>query len=322
MTVSETQSRDRERSAALKEKAYELGAGRTGIAPVDRWNEPPPFDTTRVAVYPHSGYLPSELLPSAQSVIVFAVRQLDGVMDFTTTPSKTTGPQGNFGYVHLNRRLNDIAFGLASWLEDQGFRALPLGSAGWSRYHQRAITDERVLSSFYGIFSLKRAAVLTGVGRKARNGLVASPEFGVRMRIGGVITSAPLAGDPLPEGDPCPPKCTICMRICPTDAISTDGRVSHLRCFSDTGLRGRTYEQVLDTAKRQYPVDLPGVDTVSEEHGGNEGTGNRRCKVVCMALCPLGKRKLPDVLLRGGPSSEVVPKVQLPGFPEAHNFDA
>lgn len=322
MTVSETHSRVRERSGVLKEKAYELGAGRTGIAPVDRWTEPPPFDTTRVSVYPHTGFLPTELLPSAQSVIVFAVRQLDGVMDFTTTPCKTTGPQGNFGYVHLNRRLNDIAFGLASWLEDQGFRALPLGSAGWSRYDQRAITDERVLSSFYGVFSLKRAAVLAGVGCKARNGLVASPEFGVRMRIGAVITSAPLGGDPLLEGDPCPPRCTVCMRICPTDAISTDGQVSHLRCFSDAGQRGQKYEQVLDTAKRQYPVDLPGVDTVSEEHWGNEGTGNRRCKVVCMALCPLGKRKLPDVLRRGGHSSEVVPKVQLQGFPEAHDFDA
>lgn len=318
--LSRTESPVTTQTCALKDKARELGADRVGIAPIDRWGEPPPFEAGRVRGYPHSGYLPTELMPSAQSVIVFAVRQLDGVTDFMTTPAETTGPQGNFGYVYLNRRLNDIAFGLASWLESQGSRALPLGSTGWTRYDHRADENGGVLSSFYGVFSLKRAAVLAGVGRRARNGLVASPEFGVRMRIGALITAASLEGDSLLEGDPCPSGCTICMGLCPTDAISRDGRVSHLRCFSDTGRRGLEYEELRATAKKTYPVDRPGVDYVAQEHTGNEGTGNRRCKVACMALCPLGERKLPDVLSRASRFPTVVPRVPLRGFPPAHRF--
>ncbi len=191
-----------ELTKALKETAHRLGADLVSVAPAERWNEPPPFDPSTVHVYPHSGYTPTELMPSTQSVVV-AVRHLDGVIDSTTTDTKTTAMQGNFGYVLLNRKLNDITFGLALWLEEQGYRSAPLGSAGQSRYNHRADDNPDILSVGYGVFSLKRSAVLAvlaGLGRKAKNGVVASPELGVRMRLGALLTAARLESDPFLKG--------------------------------------------------------------------------------------------------------------------------
>ncbi len=311
----------RELTRALKETAYGLGADLVSVAPEDRWNEPPPFDTSTVQVYPHSGYTPSELMPSTRSVVVVAVRHLDGVIDSTTTPTRTTAIQGNFGHVLLNRKLNHITFGSAHWLEEQGHRSVPLGSAGQSRYNNRADDDPDILSIGYGVFSLKRAAVLAGLGRKARNGVVASPELGVRMRLGALLTAAGLESDPILEGDPCPPGCVICMRACPTRAIGLGGRVSHLRCFTDMGRRGVRYEEIKARFKAQYPVDLPDVDYADKEYWGNEGTGNRMCKIACVAFCPLGERRLPDVMQRAKEFEQRVPRVELLDFPPSHEFD-
>jgi epoxyqueuosine reductase QueG len=259
-------------------------------------------------------------MPSAQSFIVVAVRLLDGVADNTTTACKTTSVQGNFAYVYLNRRLHDITFGLARWLEDRGYRSVPLGYNIGSRYNHKADEDESIIGPAYGLFSMKRAAVLAGLGRKARNGLVASPELGTRMRIGAVITAAELEGDLLLEGDPCLPNCDVCVRVCPTQAISRDGRVSHLRCFSDAGRQGTHFEALKAEFKKRYPPDLPGVDYIMNDFLAIDGNGHRLCKIACVAMCPLGEHAIPDVVGRARHFDNVVPKVMLHGFPAAHTF--
>lgn len=307
-------------TSQLKRQAQELGADLVKAGPVERWGDPPPFDATKVRVYPHSGYLPTEVMPSARSFIVVAVRLLDGVVDHTTTPCETTTVQGNFGYVYLNRRLNDITFGLAGWLEDRGYRSVPLGYNIGGRYNHLADEDESIIGPAYGVFSMKRAAVLAGLGRKARNGLVASPELGTRMRLGAVLTAAELEADPLLEGDPCLPECDICARVCPTDAISRDGRVSHLRCYSDAGRRGTSFEEIRAEFKKRYPPDLPGVDYTANDFMAIDGNSHRFCKIACQALCPLGEHWLPDVVRRAKRFQQVVPKAELHGFPESHNF--
>jgi epoxyqueuosine reductase len=304
----------------LKHRAHELGADLVKAGPVERWNDPPPFDVTKVHVYPHSGHLPTELMPSTRSFIVVAVRMLDGVVDTTTTACKTTAVQGNFAYVYLNRRLHDITFGLASWLEDRGYRSAPLGYNIGSRYDHKADEDEGIIGPAHGLFSMKRAAILAGLGRKARNGLVASPELGTRMRLGALITAAELEGDPLLEGDPCLPDCDVCATVCPTHAISRDGRVSHLRCFSDAGLHGIYFEELKAEFKKRYPSDLPGVDYLMNDFLAIDGNGHRLCKIACVAMCPRGEHAIPDVVRRAKRFDNVVPKVELHGFPVAHTF--
>lgn len=308
--------KEHELTATLKQKARTLGADLVSAASVERWSTPPPFDAARVLAYPHTGYRPEELLPSARSFVMVAVRLLDGVVDTATTRCETTGVQGNFGYVYLNRQLHDVTFGLAKWLEDElGYRSVPLGYNIGSRYDTKADEDHSIIGPAQGLFSMKRAAVLAGLGRKARNGLVASPQFGTRMRLGCVLTAAPLASDPLLEGDPCPSGCDICARVCATDALTPEGRVNHLKCFSDAGRRGTHYEELKIEFKKRYPPAASGVDYTLNDFLSIDGGDNRMCRIACVAMCPLGTRRLPDVVKRVKDFDEVVGKVELRGFP-------
>lgn len=302
-------------TAQVKRIAIELGADAVNAAATDRWVSPD-YDQTSVHVYPHSGYLPTEILPSAKSFIMVAVRHLDGVLDTSVTPCKTTAVQGNFGYVYLNRQLHDITFGIAKWLENKmGYRSVPLGYNIGSRYDHKADEDDSVFGPAYGLFNMKRAAVLAGLGRKARNGLVASPEFGTKMRLGGVITAAPLVSDLLLEGDPCPKGCNICNNVCPTDAITPDGKVDHLRCFSDAGSQGKSYKELQTQFKKRYPPDVDGVDYRDNDFLAMDGRSHRFCRIACVAFCPLGERRMPDVVRRAKEFEAVAPKVELRDFP-------
>lgn len=242
---------------------------------------------------------------------------LDGVLDATVAATRTTAIQGNFAYIHLNRKLHNITYDLARWLEDSmGFRSVPVGVDIGTRYKTASDDNRPIIGPAYGLFSLKRAAVLAGLGRKARNGLVANPKFGTRMRMGCVITSAPTVGDPLLEGDPCPSACDICRRVCPTDALTTDGRVNHLRCFSDVGRRGVEYAEIENAFKKIHPPDGPGIDNVANDLGSLDGQGNRWCRIACVAFCPLGERRMPDVVRRVNEYRTSIPKVALKNFPD------
>lgn len=299
----------------INQYAAELGVDVVGIAPIERWDTPPPFDSKKIHVYPHSGYKPTELMPTARSVIVLGMRQLIGVMENNLSDAKTTYAYGNFGYVHPNRVMNTVCFKLARWLEKNSWRTLPLGSSIGSRYNHKADKDESIIAPLYSVFSMKRSAVLAGLGRKARNGLVANPIFGTRIRFGCLITTAPLEGSPLLAGEPCPPKCTVCKNVCPTQAITPDGRVNHYRCSSDCGRRGRSLDEIKSQIKLHYPEDLPGVDYTSNDYHSIDGTGNRLCKVACLGLCPLGENPPKDLLRRAKDWEIGNPKVELTGFP-------
>ena len=122
-------------SRQIKQQAIELGADVVGIAPIERWETPPPFDTDKVRVYPQSGYKPTDLMPTARSVIVLGMGQLTSVIESNLSDAKTTYPYGNFGYVHPNRTLNAVCFELARWLEKRSCRTLPLGPIIGARFN-------------------------------------------------------------------------------------------------------------------------------------------------------------------------------------------
>ncbi len=302
-------------TAQLTRHALELGADLVGTGSIERWDDPPPFDIAKVSTYRPTGHHPGEFLASGRSVVTVAIGYLDGLLDHMATPVATTALQGLFGYVHQNRILNDITYGLARWLEERGHRSLALGVHTGSRFDPDG--DDGAEPSFFGMFSLKRAAVLTGIGRRARNGVVASPQLGTHMRLGAVLTSATLDDAPLLEGDPCPRECDICIRVCPTRAISAAGRVSHLRCFSDAGRRGTRFDEVVETVRLRYPLDRPGVDTTANDFLAIDGNSNQMCRMACVALCPLGDQRIPDVARRAKKFEEIVPRVELRGFSES-----
>ena len=76
-----------------------------------------------------------------------------------------------------------------------------------------------MVSEMYAIYfhqwSQRHAAVAAGLGELGLNNMFICPEYGIRVRLGSVITDAPLAPDPLEKiGETCT-QCGACVEACP-----------------------------------------------------------------------------------------------------------
>lgn len=294
-----------------KQKATELGADIVGVAPIERFEIPPPFGEEKIHDYLSTSYGLTQMLPGARSVIVIGLRQLTGVMETNVSDVQTTYPFGNFGYWHINCTLSTISYDLARWLEDRSWTTLPLGPALAVRFHYKTYRGRVIMALMRGIFGVRRAAVLAGVGRIAKSELLATQRYGTKIRLGALITTAPLEGDPILEGSPCPPDCNTCVDVCPMGAISPEGRVDHIKCYSDCGRRGATVREVIERIMKDYPLSDPGTDYLDLDNLAIDGYGSRLCRVACMALCPLGENPSPSLLSQSKEWEKKHPKVRL-----------
>jgi epoxyqueuosine reductase QueG len=115
-----------------------------------------------------------------------------------------------------------IQFRLYRFLEKAGHLAILVAPSGFWRYRDYA----EVKGGFIADFSHRHAAVAAGLGELGLNGLLVSPEFGVRQRLASVITTAPLRPDPLYGGRALCDGCGRCLKACPVKAFSKDDRCS------------------------------------------------------------------------------------------------
>jgi epoxyqueuosine reductase QueG len=202
----------------------ELDMDYTGIASVDRLSGAP------------EGHRPADILPGAESVIVMAVRLSQGAVQtiFRAYEDGLRHVQciyGTHGYALTpNLHLKFAAYRMARFLEKKGYITTPLPSgpgAGGAP------------------FSHRHAAVAAGLGEFGWLSIVVTPDCGPRLRLVSVITRAELEPDPLYQGPKLcdPTKCDICVKICPTNAISASESKSVV-------MGGRTYEYgTVDFAK-------------------------------------------------------------------------
>jgi epoxyqueuosine reductase len=165
------------------------------------------------------GRRPTDILPTASSVIVAAVHVLDSVYDLPYTRYEYTNQ-----FFILNSMLNSMAFKVSRYLESEGYRALPIPAA-----------YPRVNKEIFGILSHRHAAVQAGLGEMALNNLLTTPQFGSRIRLVSIVTEAPLEADPPFEENLCLEKRTecelACVRNCPVQAISEDGMIDKAKCL-------------------------------------------------------------------------------------------
>lgn len=113
-----------------------------------------------------------------------------------------------FAYDVINQRLDLAASVLASFIQEDGYRVLPIPASG-------TVDHERICGSF----SHKLGARLCGFGWIGRNCLLVTPNNGPRVRWVSILTDAPL--QPTGEGvqeQQCG-ECTACADICPAHAI-------------------------------------------------------------------------------------------------------
>ena len=111
------------------------------------------------------------------------------------------------GYDVLNDRLNLSASVVTSYLNQQGYRTLPIAAANRT-------DEENALPTV----SHKMVAHIAGLGWIGKNCLLITPKHGPRLRLISILTEAPLATLNNPLEQRCE-ECNECTDICPVGAI-------------------------------------------------------------------------------------------------------
>jgi epoxyqueuosine reductase QueG len=81
--------------------------------------------------------------------------------------------------------------------------------------------------------SLVMMAEAAGIGRRGKNGLLFNADYGPRLMLGGIVTTADLPVMAWPQRDEkgCPADCFACQEACPVGAIDKSGKVDRLACL-------------------------------------------------------------------------------------------
>lgn len=214
----------------LKAAAIELGAADIGFADISIFG-----------------------LEKYDKAVSIAVKMLDSVMD-----EVEKGPTYGY-YAHYkaaNELINHITLRLSHLIESRGYRAYPVSAS----------QSTGLRSDYTSDFSHKSAATLSGLGFIGKNGLLIHHQYGPRVRLGTILTDAPLiCGEPIVHSE-CG-NCTACVRACPASA-----------------LKGAAWEQGMP---REYIYDARYCSDFMSEHFSKIGRGFV-CG-ICAAVCPRGK---------------------------------
>ncbi len=244
----------------VKRFAKAIGADRIGIADAARLQNAP------------SGHKPADILPKAKRVIVLGLRMLDSVVETLPGPIYM-----NTGYITVNAELNRMAYQLAKFIEDKGYRAVPIPA-----------TRDYDMNEIRGTFSVTHAAAEAGLGEIGLSGLLLTPDNGPRMRFVSVLTTMELkSGKPL-KTELCN-RCLACVQNCPTQAIGEDGSFDAVKCLSQTIIytkqsEGEVRKQIESLRK------IPSTIFIARALVGRNVLPPL-CG-ICVKVCPIGVKKL------------------------------
>lgn len=203
-------------SEYIKKVAKSYGADIVGIGNIERW------DTAPIQMDP------KQIMPRAKSIIAMGFRvfrgSLRGIEEGTYFSNYSAMGYGGITYLYMPMTVLNTA----KVLEDAGYEAVPMGhQSDW-----RAIDNKGVPFEGYSrpvapgkampdvMVHMRIAGFLCGLGEIGYSKMLLTPEFGPRVRVGIIITEAPLEPDPIiPPGTLCN-RCMACARNCPAHAIS------------------------------------------------------------------------------------------------------
>ncbi len=184
-------------SAEVKAKAHEIGFQLVGVLGKDALTRLPRGDVSGV----HTLVPAEEELPTVRSAVVLGYHIWDPIFNVHTLDPRWRG----IGLHDLNDRfefhqlysevVGTKAWQLANWLKGEGYDAV------------------RALG-----MPFKPAATLAGLGMQGKNTVLITREYGPKVRLGAVLTSAELEPDSPFEDDLCG-DCTRCIRACPVKAL-------------------------------------------------------------------------------------------------------
>lgn len=158
-------------------------------------------------------------------------------------------------YRTMNTHIDRIALNAGFILQKAGFDYVPVPAS-------------QSVGGTFGIFSHKYGAVLSGLGYVGKSGLFVSEKFGPRVRLGTILTNAPLAKKNDIKECACG-ECRICANACPAMAIKGEMWVAG--------------------AERDDIIDAAACSEYMKKKFQHIGRG-AVCG-ICMSICPKGKTR-------------------------------
>jgi len=192
-------------SEAIKAKAKSLGTDLVGIADGTTMDQFPPD--------PENPRTPSDITEiDGARVIVLAKR-----ISIATSRLPAWNDQHKFyGDELLISALEELALDLVFWLEDNGVPGLLVPYHHVDPLKFKKGKDTQATHPL----SAEHAAVEAGLGTLGLNHQLITPEFGPRVILGLVMTSADIEPDTRIEAALCRgPECGRCLKACPADAV-------------------------------------------------------------------------------------------------------
>jgi epoxyqueuosine reductase len=181
-------------------KAKELGVDLVSACSVEQMGK-----------YPNAPQAIQEINPGAKSFLVFAVRMVSSSIACAEKNVRIAQLSTKLLYDELAR----ITFALMKDLDSAGFSACPIPT------HLPVPMTETAVGLIAEV-SLRHIGYEAGFGSIGSNGLLITPQYGPRVRLGAILTTAELApGQPTKENH-CS-GCDLCVQSCPTGALTKQG---------------------------------------------------------------------------------------------------
>jgi len=248
----------------IEKKAIRLGAVAVGVS--------------SVASLLKANAVDSNILASAKKILVIACAHSRAALDSKNLQVKQNDTMATY------EKVRTISKELAMTLEGQGYSALAIPP-----FLPMDMSDGKY--GMVGSVDLRRAAVEAGIGSYGRSGLVLVKGFGPRVRLGGVLTSAPLKPTRKKVASLCPEECRVCLSGCPGKALLGKGKVDKRACgrvIFQFGLRGmiKFVGEMIEASAEKKAELLKSYPF--RELWQTLASGNYYFCFECQALCPIG----------------------------------
>lgn len=249
----------------IEKKAIRLGAVAVGVCSIESL-----IKTDSMGL---------DVMPSAKSVVAIACSHSRAALDSKNLQVKQNDTMATY------EKVRAVSKELAMTLEGQGHSALAIPP-----FLPMDMSDGKY--GMVGSVDLKKAAVEAGIGSYGKSGLVLVKGFGPRVRLGAVLTSAPLKLTKKRSKSLCPEECQICLSGCPGKALLGKGKVDKRACgrvIFQFGLRGmiKFVGEMIEASAEKKAELLKSYPF--RELWQTLASGNYYFCFECQALCPVGK---------------------------------
>lgn len=166
-------------------------------------------------------YKPFDMLLSAKSILCLGMPVPKGIFQCKERSEWMYWRAANVYY----RNIDVVLMRTCNIIEENGEVAVPV--YGCFPY------DIKGKGDFWGYMGLVKMAEMVGIGKVGKNGLLFHSQYGPRLLLGGIVTTASLPQMAWPKRDEkgCPKDCFACQEQCPVGAIDKNGKVNGPACI-------------------------------------------------------------------------------------------